>query len=88
MRFRLFALLVLGSLICAPAAVAQEPGWSPQIITFGRQRQIIEATPIVKRPYRPLHFYGNTVRRRYYRGTASPSARSAPRESVTRGRGR
>jgi hypothetical protein len=32
-------------------------------------RQQIEATPIVNRPYRPLHFYGNAVRRAHYRGS-------------------
>ncbi len=30
-------------------------------------RQAIRSTPILLRPSRPGHFYGNTVRRRYYR---------------------
>lgn len=47
---------------------AAEPGWSPRIVTFGEQREQIKSTPIVQRDYRPLHFYGNTVRRAYYRG--------------------
>jgi hypothetical protein len=41
---------------------------------FGQERQQMRATPILHRPYRPLHFYGNTVRRRHYRGRAIPRA--------------
>jgi hypothetical protein len=37
------------------------------------KRERIAATPIHLRPYRPLHFYGNTVRRRHYRGSALPT---------------
>ena len=48
---------------------AGEPGWSPYVIARGPERQIIQSTPMELRPYRPLHFYGNTVRRTYYRGT-------------------
>ena len=60
---------------------AAEPGWSPVIIASGAYRQQLESTPIVNRPYRPFHFYGNTVRRRHYRGTALPS----PRELIAVG---
>ncbi len=62
--------LVGGSFLCA-----QEPGWYGRVILPESQRKIIEATPIINRPYRPLHFYGNTVRRRYYHGRALPSLR-------------
>jgi len=55
---------------------AAEPSWSPVIIATGNYRQQLESTPIVKRPYRPFHFYGNTVRRRHYRGTAVPTPRN------------
>jgi len=68
-----FALLVAASLtfLCSTVA-AQEPGWSGNVIAVGPQRARIEATPIIYRNYRPFHFYGNTVRRRHYHGTALP----------------
>lgn len=70
------ALISLGALgLFAAEAAAQEPGWSGRVVTFGEQRAAIESTPIIQRQYRPLHFYGNTIRRMYYRGTAMPSPR-------------
>ena len=42
-------------------------GFDPRVITFGESREKIKATPIEKRPNRPLHVYGNTVRRRAHR---------------------
>lgn len=65
------------------SADADEPGWSPVIIATGEYRQRIESTPIEQRPYRPLHFYGNTVRRNYYRGTPIPTPRAEFR-AITR----
>ena len=47
---------------------AAEPTWSPIVIPTGEYREQIKSMPIEQRPYRPLHFYGNTVRRSYYRG--------------------
>lgn len=74
MKKLIFAMLTLASVTCSTAAVpAQEPGWSGPVIALGQQRAQIESTPIVSRNYRPFHFYGNTVRRRYYRGTVLPS---------------
>ena len=61
--------LVVGLPLFAAASSAQEPGWSNVIIARGEMRQQIEATPILQRPYRPLHFYGNAVRRAHYRGS-------------------
>lgn len=62
----------------APAmASGQEPGWSPSVIALGAEREQIRSTDVLHRPYRPLHVYGNTVRRRYYRGTAVPRPLSA-----------
>jgi len=49
-----------------------EPGWYPYVIARGADRAIIESTPIEFRPYRPFHFYGNSVRRSYYRGSPLP----------------
>lgn len=57
----------------AGQASGQQPGWSPNIIATGEERQQIRATPIEQRPYRPLHFYGNTVRRIHHRGTPLPT---------------
>lgn len=46
---------------------ASPTGFDPRVITFGAEREQIKSTPIEKRPYRPLHVYGNAVRRRTYR---------------------
>ena len=64
--------ILLGVFACTPS-IAAEPGWSPVVIATGAYRQQLQATPIELRPYRPFHFYGNTVRRRHYRGTVVPT---------------
>lgn len=46
-----------------------QPGWAPNVIKRGAERAISRKTPIQHRPYRPMHIYGNTVRRIYYRST-------------------
>jgi hypothetical protein len=61
------------------SADAAEPSWSPVIIATGEYRQQIESMPIEQRPYRPLHFYGNAVRRNYHRGTPVPMPRTEMR---------
>ncbi|NLF70347.1 MAG: hypothetical protein GX575_15005 [Candidatus Anammoximicrobium sp.] len=61
--------LVVGLPLFVSAGFGQEPGWSPVIIARGEMRRHIEATPILERPYRPLHVYGNAVRRAHYRGS-------------------
>jgi len=58
-----------------PAAAQPEPGWLGVVIARGELRDKIESTPILERPYRPLHIYGNTVRRNYYRGAPGPRVR-------------
>ena len=50
-----------------PVHAASGTGFDPRVITFGAEREQIKSTPIEKRPYRPLHVYGNTVRRRQTR---------------------
>lgn len=62
----------------APAQRGGEPGWSYGVVRVGNEREAIKSKPMTERPYRPLHFYGNTVRRLHYRGTALP----APRDLV------
>ena len=76
-------ILIVAAALClsAPAgdhASASEPGWSPVVIARGDYREEIKSIPMEMRPYRPLHFYGNTVRRSYYRGTPMV----APRDLV------
>lgn len=76
---RVFSAIVLMLLTAAPAVA--EPGWSGSVIAFGQERERLLATPIEQRPYRPLHFYGNAVRRSHYRGTILP----APRDFIDGG---
>ena len=56
----------------AASATSKEPGWLGVVIARGELKQWIDSTPIVDRPNRPFHFYGNTVRRKYYRGNPLP----------------
>jgi hypothetical protein len=66
-------LLLFATLLAAATdglsstAIAREPG----VIAVGEARDQIKQTPIEKRPYRPLHIYGNAVRRRQSRGGSS-----------------
>jgi hypothetical protein len=62
-------------MLTAPAAARaadNEPGWLGVVVARGELKQQIDSTPIIDRPNRPFHFYGNTVRREYYRGSALP----------------
>ena len=60
-----------------PNAAPNEPGWLGVVVARGELKEWIESTPIVERPNRPLHFYGNAVRRKYYRGNALPKPADA-----------
>lgn len=55
----------------APLAEAANTGFDPRVIMFGEAREQIQSTPIDQRPYRPLHVYGNTVRRRNNRAAST-----------------
>ena len=56
------------------AALAEAANFDPRVITFGEARQEIQSTPVLQRPNRPLHIYGNAARRRHQRGaSAGPS---------------
>ncbi|MEO8498641.1 MAG: hypothetical protein ABI614_26570 [Planctomycetota bacterium] len=85
---RLFTLVLLALGLFASSTSAQEPGWWGVVIAPEQIRPQIQATPIIHRPYRPLHFYGNTVRRRYYRSTIVPAPRDFVRGSGALIRGR
>jgi hypothetical protein len=62
------AMALTAALWLTSAAAAQPAGSSYPIIATGAQREEIKSTPILNRPNRPGHFYGNTVRRRHHRG--------------------
>ncbi|MBC8873841.1 MAG: hypothetical protein H8E44_30750 [Planctomycetes bacterium] len=63
-------IALAGALWMSTAADAQETSRSNNANTRRAHRQTIKSMHILDRPYRPGHFYGNTVRRRYYRGTS------------------
>lgn len=58
-----------------PPINPREPGWEGRVLLFGEERDRIKSMPIEVRPNRTGHFYGNTVRRIYYRGFAIPLPR-------------
>lgn len=66
------AVAAVGVALSENTAPAQEPGWLPVIVADGELREQLNATPIGRRPYRPFHFYGNTIRRSYHRGNPLP----------------
>jgi len=68
------AVFAMAMALQAAYASAGEPGWASQVLVSPPVRAQVESTPIPLRPYRPFHFYGNTVRRIHYRGTPIPSA--------------
>lgn len=61
----------------AAEAAEASSGVSLKVITFGDERARLQSTPIEQRPYRPLHFYGNRVRRQSRRSTTGSTASSA-----------
>lgn len=71
----IFILLAIFSTGCISSrySTAAEPEWTNRVLKVGQDREKTNELPITERPYRPLHFYGNTVRRRHYRGTAVPN---------------
>jgi len=78
---RVFIMTVLIGITLSATASASETGWSAKIIATGEFKEKIESTPIELRPNRPLHFYGNTVRRRYYRALKNSSPRTVSKSS-------
>ncbi|MFG0261116.1 MAG: hypothetical protein ACF788_01835 [Novipirellula sp. JB048] len=78
-----FALAMLAFFALVVAALespayASEPGWSPVVIATGAYRDKIRSMPIEQRPYRPGHFYGNTIRRMHHRGEILPRPLNFP----------
>lgn len=74
MRTFVFSAVAAAALVPVSPVDAAGTGFDPRIITFGESREQIKSTPMMERPYRPLHVYGNTARRRHSRG-ASNTAR-------------
>ncbi len=62
----LVTILALGSFFTSSATsdcrAASPTGWSPIVLPTGSYRTQIKSMPIVARPGRFLHVYGNTVR--------------------------
>jgi hypothetical protein len=81
LRYAILSLLA-GSILFVSAAVADQSRAIGPIIAFGETKRQIEATPILERPYRPLHFYGNTVRRRASRGLPVPATAAVPSGAI------
>jgi len=69
---RTVALAALLAAVVAPAPADAGTGFDPRVVTFGESRDQIKSTPITQRPNRPLHVYGNTVRRRHQRAITPP----------------
>jgi hypothetical protein len=78
MRTIAFVAVVIAAVL-PPPVEASGTGFDPRVIAFGETRDQIKSTPITQRPNRPLHVYGNTVRRRHHRGTVA-----APQAGVSR----
>lgn len=74
MRTMLFAAITVAAILPSGDAAGRDTGFDPRIITFGAERDQLKSIPIEQRPNRPLHVYGNTVRRRQTRGSVPRTA--------------
>jgi hypothetical protein len=70
MRTIALAALMAAAVVPAPVEAAGT-AFDPRIVTFGDSRDELKSTPIAQRPNRPLHVYGNSVRRRHHRSVAT-----------------
>ena len=77
MRIR---IVILGAAITAAACicVAQRPATVARLVAQNLTRAEIRSMPIEERPDRPIHFYGNAVRRRHHRAPPAAPVRPAP----------
>ena len=68
-----FGLLLLGfTFVSLPAEARRIPTIAPRP---SLKRQVIRQMPLLERPNRIGHFYGNTVRRMHYRSVVIPQRR-------------
>lgn len=74
-RFAIYAALAAAIVTTAAATHASETGWSGAVMPMSAESQQIRQQPILERPNRPFHVYGNTVRRMHYRGNPLPMPR-------------
>jgi hypothetical protein len=84
----LMASALMYLLVLISPAYALEPGWSSVVASRGTRHKQLQSTPILCRPYRPFHVYGNTVRRIHYRGSPLPQRRDFVQGSAALLRGR
>lgn len=77
------AALVVAAIFPAALASAAGTGFDPRVVTFGAAREELQSTPITDRPYRPLHVYGNSIRRRHERAATSRPAPSRSRPTTS-----
>jgi len=70
-------VLALSVSCCWTADLSAANGWSPVIIATGPYRHQLQSLPIERRPNRPLHFYGNAVRRSHARNQSAKFASPA-----------
>lgn len=70
-----FVLLVAAALAAVPTLTAAPPAAEPPVLVAQNlSRTQIRSMPIEARPNRPIHIYGNAVRRRYHRpATPAPA---------------
>lgn len=69
-RARAMLVAIVAAVAMLPDGEARASNFDPRVITFGESREKIKSTPIEKRPNRPLHVYGNSVRRRHTRSAS------------------
>ena len=74
-RFVAFAGLVVMVFASLSSVCASETGWSGAISPLSPEAQQIRQQPMLERPNRPFHVYGNTMRRMHYRGNPLPAPR-------------
>ncbi len=77
MRLALCIAATLAATICLAVTPAGQPDL--RLVAVKMSRDQIRSLPIVERPNRPIHFYGNAVRRRHQRQHAAPVRPAAPR---------
>ncbi len=64
--WRIFVATGAMAVMAVGIAGASSPAgkqWDSRIILRGAERAAVKSMPIEARPNRPLHFYGNTIRR-------------------------
>lgn len=62
--------------------VTNANGYYPYVIARPQDRQAIRNTPIQQRPTRPMHFYGNRVRKSYSVGPTHRGLRTSRPVSI------